>query len=343
MTISAYVDATHSLRTRSHRKVWHLFLALVSCASLLPFVAIPFAQHVIPKTSSALFVVTALIFFGANFHVASTGWFYTDPTMRSYFRTRPLRYLVVPCFLIVASAAAFYFLDPSLSSYLLIPFFCWQLWHYQKQNVGLLSFVAAGTDGGPLSSWERRTLALSALSGMLGLFQLLDIGLPGLFSEFASLHRIGAAILCLLPIAFCLAVVKNPALRTNWLRLTFFLFGTLFFLPLFIFSDFASATLGYALGHGLQYLVFIGFVGAGKKNAIVSLATLLVVGTVGAVVLNAALLAPDWLASPSCRALFGAFYGAVMTHFVVDAGVWRLREAFQRSYMREKFYFVFSR
>jgi hypothetical protein len=113
--------------------------------------------------------------------------------------------------------------------------------------------------------------------------------------------------------------------------------------PLFIFSDFASATLGYALGHGLQYLVFMGFVGAGKKNAIVSLATLLVMGTVGAVVLNAALLAPDWLASPFCRALYGAFYGAVMAHFVVDAGAWRLREVFQRSYMREKFYFIFSR
>jgi hypothetical protein len=186
-------------------------------------------------------------------------------------------------------------------------------------------------------------LALSAFAGILGFFQPFDIGLPNLSTEFASLHRIGARICWLLPIAFCLAVVENPALRTNWLRLTFFLFGTLFFLPLFIFSDSVSATLGYALGHGLQYLVFMGFVGAGRKNAAVSLATLLAVGTIGAVVLNAALQAPDWLASPSCRAVYGAFYGVVMTHFVVDAGVWRLREAFQRSYMREKFYFIFSR
>ena len=43
MTISAYVDAPQSLRTRRHPKVWHLFLALVSLASLLPFAAIPFA------------------------------------------------------------------------------------------------------------------------------------------------------------------------------------------------------------------------------------------------------------------------------------------------------------
>ena len=42
-------------------------------------------------------------------------------------------------------------------------------------------------------------------------------------------------------------------------------------------------------------------------------------------------------------ALYGAFLGTVMTHFVLDAGLWRLREPFQRKYMRQKFYFVFDR
>ena len=103
MTISSYGDAAYSLRTRSRANVWHLFLALVSFASLLPFVAIPFAQHIIPKTTSALFIVAALNFIGANFHVASTGWFYTDPVMRSHFRANPLRYLIVPGLLVPAA------------------------------------------------------------------------------------------------------------------------------------------------------------------------------------------------------------------------------------------------
>jgi hypothetical protein len=343
MTISAYGDAPQSLRTRRHPKVWHLFLALVSLASLLPFAAIPFAEHVVPETTSALFIVTALNFLGANFHVATTGWFYTDPVMRSHFRSQPVRYLIVPCLLVVGSAAAFCILHPSLSVYLLIPFLCWQLWHYQKQNVGLLSFIAAGTDGVPLSIWERRTLALAALGGILGFFQLFDIGLPSLSSEFALLHRMGAVIFWLLPIAFCLSVIKNPALQTNWLRFAFFLFGTLFFLPLFVFSDSISATLAYALGHGLQYLVFMGFVCVGKKNAIASLTSLLALAVVGNFMLNTAMLAPNWLEAPYGRTLYGAFVGAVMAHFVVDAGVWRLREAFQRNYMRGKFYFIFGR
>jgi hypothetical protein len=32
-----------------------------------------------------------------------------------------------------------------------------------------------------------------------------------------------------------------------------------------------------------------------------------------------------------------------MTHFVLDAGLWRLREPFQRRYMRDRFSFVFDR
>jgi len=42
-------------------------------------------------------------------------------------------------------------------------------------------------------------------------------------------------------------------------------------------------------------------------------------------------------------AMKGLFVGAVMAHFVLDAGIWRLREAFQRGYMRKNFYFVFDR
>ena len=42
-------------------------------------------------------------------------------------------------------------------------------------------------------------------------------------------------------------------------------------------------------------------------------------------------------------ALKDLFIGGVMAHFLVDAGIWRPREPFQRGYRRRKFYFVFER
>ena len=38
-------------------------------------------------------------------------------------------------------------------------------------------------------------------------------------------------------------------------------------------------------------------------------------------------------AQPAVRLLYGAFLGAVMAHFVVDAGLWRLSEPFPRSFL----------
>jgi hypothetical protein len=38
-------------------------------------------------------------------------------------------------------------------------------------------------------------------------------------------------------------------------------------------------------------------------------------------------------AGPAGRILFGGYLGAVMAHFVIDAGLWRLRDPFPRAFM----------
>jgi len=343
MTDSALGILIGGLRVHSRARVWHAFLAAVMLASILPFVALPFAQHTLSDKAAGLEIVAALTFVGANFHVAASAWFYTDRSLYPHFRARPMRYLLVPVLLIVAAAAVFQFGSPLLRGCLLVPFFGWQLWHYQKQNVGLLSFIAAGTDGLPVSAWERRTLALSAAAGIAGFFNLYSIGLPQFSAEFELMHQLGKVIYGLAAIAFCLSLVRSAALRRNGLRLACFAFGTLFFLPTFLFGDWISATLSYAIAHGLQYLVFMAFVAIGRPNPIASLVMLLGLATIGALALNAAILAPGWPDLSYGYAFYGAFIGITMSHFVLDAGLWRLREPFQRRYMREKFRFVFDR
>jgi hypothetical protein len=338
MTDAVFVGAVSSAR-RKHAVAWYVFVALVSAASLFPMVAFPFTRLFIPRDESALTILAVLFFLGSHFHVGLTGWFYTDPVMRSHFRAQPLRYVVVPCILVVGSTALFAYLDYAVCQYVLLAFFGWQLWHYQKQNFGVLSFIAAGTDGTPLSPWERRTLYLAAISGILGYFQLNGVGqgLPNLSTAYVWLHQAGLVVACLLPVTFGLAVLSAEALRTNWLRLIFFLFGTLFFLPLYLFDDPASAIFGYAVAHGLQYVVFMAFVGAKRPFPIASLATMSGIAIVYAVFAS-------WLADNApFPALSGLFVGLVSTHFVLDAGIWRLREPFQRKYMREKFNFIFER
>ena len=95
--------------------------------------------------------------------------------------------------------------------------------------------------------------------------------------------------------------------------------------------------------HGLQYLVFMGVVSTAKRDTVLSVVALLGIATIGAVLLDMAKDAAAYMNSPYVLALSGAFYGATMAHFVLDAGIWRLREPFQRRYIRDRFSFVFDR
>ena len=321
---------------------WYVFLVALAVASLLPIVFIPATYHVFP-ISGAFYVVTAINLLGATFHVAATGWFFTDSSMRAYFRSKPVRYLVVPTSIIIVSALAFQFLDRTITSYLLGAYLLWQLWHYQKQNFGVLSFVSAGTDGVPLSKWERRTLAVAALPGLLGFLRFFDIGLPERAPEFLLAYQVGLASYGLVAVFFGIALSKCPPLRTNRLRLAFFTYGTLFFLPTYLFPDAASAISGFALAHGLQYLVFMGVVSGRSKNPLASGALLLGISLIGYFLLSRGMIIRDLVNLPYAGLIQGAALGVVMVHFVMDADIWRMRGTFQRGYMRAKFNFLFAR
>ena len=330
---------THQgLALRKHAATWHAFLALLGAVTVLPFLLVPVVAHAVPEGSPALYVYGVVIFLSTNFHVASTGWFLTDREMRGHLAAHPVCYAIAPAGVIAACVAGFQLVGGPAGDGIVLVFVGWLLWHYQKQNLGLLSFVAAGTDGKPLSVWERRALALTGVAGVAGVFSVAQVAPPSL-APAAALHQVGAALYLLVPVVVAIAIARTPSLRTNKLRLFFFLIGAAFYLPVFVFSDPVSAVTGSATAHGLQYLVFMGTVSGSRQRSLKPVLVMLAIATAGAVVLDYAADAPGLLAP----ALKGLFVGGVMAHFIVDAGIWRLREPFQRGYMRRKFYFVFER
>jgi len=329
------VFTPRALASRKHAATWQLFLALLGAVTVLPFVLVPVVAHAVPEGHPALYAYGVILFLSTNFHVASTGWFITDPEMRGHLKAHPVRYIAAPVAVVAASVAGFQWLGPVVADTIVMVFVGWLLWHYQKQNLGLLSFVAAGTDGVPLSPWERRTLALTGIAGIAGVFSAAQIAPAYLADEAGFLHLVGGALYLLVPAAAAIAIVKNRSLRTNRTRLFFFVIGAAFYLPVFVFSDPVSVITGSATAHGLQYLVFMGTVSGSRKKTLRPVFVMLAIATGGALALN--------YAADAGGALKGLFIGGVMAHFLVDAGIWRLRETFQRRYMRGKFYFVFER
>jgi hypothetical protein len=281
-----------------------------------------------------------LLFAGSSVHVASTGWFYTVPEVRAHMRQRPARYLWWPLALISGAGAIAFLLPRPALYWLLLPYFGWQFFHYQKQNLGIAALAASSSRVLPLRTAERRALTASGLAGIgallarPGLLQLpLPAALPALFPlaavAFAASLAAGAG--CLIrrsraqrPAGFCVAYLTSLA----------------FSLPVFIFSSPYAAVAGLTIAHGLQYLLLMGMLASGGRRGtqraarLTALAALINIALLGGAALS---VASDQLAAgPAMRILFGLFVGVVMAHFVIDAGLWRMRAEFPRGFLQSR-------
>ena len=79
------------------------------------------------------------------------------------------------------------------------------------------------------------------------------------------------------------------------------------------------------IAHGVQYLLLVGLVASGQANPVLRLAVLCNVAVAGGLVLSLASHLHG--SAPGIRWLYGAYLGVVMSHFVIDAGIWRRRGA----------------
>jgi hypothetical protein len=278
-----------------------------------------------------------LLFIGSSAHVASNGWFYTLRDIRSHAASRPWRFRRAPVALVLAGAAAAALLPGPVVTWLLLPFFGWQFLHFQKQNLGLAALAASsgGTPG--LRPAERRALVAS---GAAGIFALL--ARPALL-QLPVNPRLGL-LFPLSALAFGLAVVAGLALLARRQATdrpagfcVAYLMALLFSLPVFVFASPYAAVGGMTIAHGLQYLLLAGLVAAGDPRPTSRTLRLAALGNI-AVVGGAVLEATSHLhgAVPAGRLLFGAYLGAVMAHFVIDAGLWRLRDPFPRAFLSER-------
>ena len=161
--------------------------------------------------------------------MASTGWLFTVPSARGYVSQHRGRCVWVPCGLVVMAAAAAAVISPATFRWLLLPYFGWQLHHYQKQNVGMASLAAAASQVGPLRPAERWPLLLSGWSGATAL-----------------LVRPGLLGLRLWPLAGHGAVARSALLPAGH---AIFLVG------------------GLTIAHGLQYLLLVAMIAGGRAPA----------------------------------------------------------------------------
>jgi len=326
-------DAVHHLhqppRKLAAQQMWLLATVALTLLALVGAVALAPLASASPGRGLAW-----LLFLGSSVHVAGTGWLYTLADVRSHVRRHMSRYVGAPVGLVLGGAAAAAVVSPAMFGWLLLPYFCWQFVHFQKQNLGMAALAASSRGVARLCVIERRALTLAGMAGIGGLMArpaLLQVRVdPGL----GQLFPLAAAMFALAVGAGVWSLARRARVDRPGGFCVVYLVSLCFSIPVFVFSSPYAAVGGMTIAHGLQYLLLVGLVAAGRgrgTSRLLGLAVLCNVALLGGGALSLASHMHGGNAAERC--LFGAYLGVVMAHFVIDAGMWRLRDPFPRRFL----------
>ncbi|HEY2296098.1 MAG TPA: hypothetical protein VGH43_00100 [Jatrophihabitans sp.] len=306
----------------------HPFALAVVAATVVPIVAVAITA---PEAGARPAVaLTWLLFIGSSMHVASTAWFYSVPEVRTHMARHRVRYAWTPLVLVIASMVLAVSLSARQLQWALLAFFAWQYFHFQKQNLGVAALTARARRASSLSRRERAGLIVTGVGGILGL-----VGHPGLLSLSAA-RQVDAVFYAGLVVFLAGAVLGIAAVagRRDAVVVGSYVVSLVFFAPVWLFASPYAAVAGLTIAHGLQYLLLMSLVAAGGRDRSMALLLLVNIALLFGLALNQLSHLHD--GATVQRALYGVFLGLSMSHFVVDAGLWRLRDEFPRTFLRDR-------
>lgn len=253
-------------------------------------------------------------------HVGSTAAFYLDRDAWPILRANPGRYFVAPVVATVVAVAVMIAAPAGARPVVFAGLAVWQIHHITKQTYGVLAFWCRATNRQRLTDDERRLVLMTEAIGVLGAASLGDIvDLP---FELAGL------------IAVTVCAVAWWRVVGDDLARSAALFGAVvFYLPLyFLGANPYIAALAYLWAHGAQYQLMMSRVARPGPSRV---GVLLAIVVVAWLIVHSTNLGVD-----VAPVLLGLAVGASISHYVIDAGMWRLSEPMQRAYMRDRFDFL---
>lgn len=360
------------------------FLGLLVAATFIPPVVVLAVAAGGVGVLPPLFVALTLLITLSLGHVPATLHLVaSDPEARRHLASRPGVRIGVPLAFVLAMPLTMALVSEAGASFLLLAFLAYQMWHFGRQNLGVLAFAAIAARSAPLSSAERATMNAATVAGMLSVtnpavFSVQGFKLEPLLTWFPPLR---SAVTAVHGIGFVFYVVLIVAVIAVWMRRrpqrsvpeTMLYLGSLvFFVPVYLSTAPLVAFWSYGTAHAMQYLLFLGYhatgwsYGLGRNPprrwpwGVLGLASLVIFAVSVHLLLSAqqSLAAPvgaaidsatEWLGNGPLsnravvRAGLGVALGVTLAHFWLDQHLWRLRDPSRRAWVRDRYAFLFSR
>lgn len=331
------------------------FVFMMLAASVFGFVAIPFLTPVWWKADIQQSAYASLMYV-TGMHIGLTYFFYLDKDAGAVMRSQWLRFFVAAPATLAFFFLAFYLGSQPVRNALWVIIGAWTIWHFQKQNFGIFSLTNLAAADKPVSTQEKFAIYSAGVAGMLfnsigyakglTLLGFNELSGPALYLGWAAQALSIGALLCVL-------CRDRASIRLRHAFLSIFVLNwtMLAFVPWPI----AFATCSF--GHGIQYMLMMTMVGSRTKrirfvgevpSAVAAYVGAALVILVGVCVFYIAghtntLIPNEGEASPLGIGLIGLTFAITGVHYVLDAGIWRMRLPVPRQYMTGKLAFLFAK
>jgi hypothetical protein len=309
------------------QKIFFYSLVLVTA---LPVIWLGFGLALFRQNdASAQAALLPLIAISGIGHVGATAFFYFDRDFFKLIGENKQRFFLWPAMLAIGCLAVFA-TNAAAWTLCVTGFLAWQLYHFQRQNYGLIAFAARSAGLSKLPRELNWMLNFGVAGAACNLLRRIE--LKGAFAS-AIAYDLSVALFVASTVLLLKVLLTTPRLRADLPILIFTVLGWMFYLPTLVSTTDLVGYWSYAIAHGAQYIIFMIVVSGNRKHGTKALSLFLLL-------FAAMLLAFDHLNRSGAG--MAAYTGLVMGHFLIDAKIWRLREPIQGSLIKQRFAFIFS-
>ena len=341
--------AAHAAPSRNR-----LFSGAMLAVTIFPILAVPLFGGTSNGTISDLDLLW-LIFFFARGHVALTVLFYFDRAFRTLATSQPGRFIVAP--LMIVGALPFLLMaNETLFKASVFLVFAWNIWHFHKQNMGVLSLICISNGQRPPDRYARLLAGLACAAGIASFVprQFASIYGDGAFLfDAAALDTLLFAALLGLIVLSAFASLARWGTQNGAAQIFYFASVSVYSIVFLLPGEIVYFAMAQATAHGLQYAIMVYAMGPASGLAHPrppeprKTARLIYACLVWTVLLlwslfilkgdHAARLLDDLLGTSAVLSWVQAFaVAALLAHFIVDGGAFKLREQGPREWMQSR-------
>lgn len=271
---------------------------------------------------------------------------------------RPLlTLLLIPLVLMALTAIVLIASPPWMVIGFMLFYTFFGMWHFGRQNFGVVAFATRISHRRPMDKFERHALNAGNIAGLLAGYHIFA---PVMFTlkpqtwpldlsridPFFSLLRYGGLAIYAVLIPCMIYYIAANWRRHEPMALVVFLGCVFFFLPTYLSTNPLLVLVAWAVAHGLQYVLILGFHAAGRATGRPQRFSIRPLILFTAVVIGGVLL---WRYSgrmqldgddTEVRVAVSVVVALTLAHYWVERYLWKFSSSERRAWLEQSFRFL---